>query len=423
MNLLNNWYKHYRWRSSPLNPQRDVARLSIDQLYERLHTMFGHEFFEIPEPTKIGTMSTNWLHYLLAGRGNSSLVPLWEFHTLVEVAEKYFPDIHKRLMSYKKDTLKMQDTLFEVFAARWLNHNNTLVAVEPVFGNQTLDGVCSINGRHFIYECKKLRSVSMDTIRALLDVQVYFAQYLNKVKYASPVSCVVLLKQKSKKTKNAVINGLRKFFASQEFKTGRFQKQTITTPSFELIIAPFTYGMEASDTFKNNIPRIHIDIIPPNKYNKEGLTYHPARFRVDFTLTQDYINEKFIEHISKKRKQHRKNSDKPRLFLFDSEHLNDMNLPISPLPHTIEQEPVEKYLNSKNTDDVVCIIYRNYRKSLPEFTVKAYAPEHMQAYARHLEKFGFHQDYDVARSSADITAKLASLSRYRVRKHGSSESF
>lgn len=420
MNLLNNWYKRYRWRSSPLNPQRDVARISIDQLYERLHTMFGHKVFEIPEPTKIGTMSTNWLHYLLASHGNSSLVPLWEFHTLVEVAEKYFPDIHKRLMSYKKDTWKMQDTLFEVFAARWLNHNGALIAVETKLDNQiqVLDGICSINDRHFIYECQKLRSVSMDTIKALLAVQVYFAQYLNNVKYAAPVSCVVMIKQNPKKAKNAVISSLRKFFTSQKFKTGRFQEQTITTPNFEIIITPFTYGMEASKTFKNNIPRVHMDIIPPNKLNEEGLTYHQVRFRTDFTLTQDYINERFIEHIKKKRKQHRKNRDKSRLFIFDSEHLNDMNIPISPLPGTIEKETVERYLNSKDTDDVVCIIYRNYRESLPKFTVEVFAPEHMQLYARQLRKFGFHQDYEVAANSADIAAKLASLSRYRIQKQG-----
>jgi len=418
MNLLNSWYKHYRWRSSSLNPQRDVARIYIDQLYERLRTMFGHGFFDIPEPTKIGTMSTNWLHYLLASRENNALVPLWEFHTLVEVADKYFPDIHKRLLSYKKDTWKMQDTLFEVFAARWLNHNGALIDVEPMIGNQLLDGVCSINGKHFIYECQKLRSVSMDTIRALLDVQVYFAQYLNQIKYAAPVSCVVMIKQNPKKAKNAVITRLRKFFKSQEFKMGRFQEQTITTPDFEIIIRPFTYGMEASETFKNNIPRVHIDIIPPNKLNEEGLTYHQVRFRTDFTLTQDYINEKFIEHIRKKRKQHRKNKDKPRLFIFDSEHLNDMNVPISPLPNTIEKEIVEEYLNSKKTDDVVCIIYRNYRESLPRFTVKVFAPEHMKFFARQLETFGFHQDYEVARSSADITAKLASLARYKIRRQG-----
>jgi hypothetical protein len=257
---------------------------------------------------KIGTMSTNWLHYLLAGRGNSSLIPLWEFHTLVEVAEKYFPDIHKRLMSYKKDTWKMQDTLFEVFAARWLNHNGALIAVETKLDNQiqVLDGICSINDRHFIYECQKLRSVSMDTIKALLAAQVCFAQYLNNVKYAAPVSCVVMIKQNPKKAKNAVISSLRKFFTSQKFKTGKFQEQTITTPDFEIIIAHFTYGMEASKTFKNNIPRVHMDIIPPNKLNKEGLSYHQVRFRTDFTLTQDYINERFIEHIKKKRKQHRK---------------------------------------------------------------------------------------------------------------------
>lgn len=418
MNLLNNWYKHYRWRSSSLNPHRDVARVSIDQLYERLYTMFGNEFFEIPEPTKIGTMSTNWLHYLLASRGSSALVPLWEFHTLVEVAEKYFPDVHKRLLSYKKNTWKIQDTLFEVFAARWLNHNGALVAVEPTLGNQVIDGFCNINGTHFIYECQKLRSVSMDTIRAILDVQVYFAQYLNKIRYASPVSCVVMLKQNPKKAKNAVITWLKKFFTSSEFKTGRFREQTITVPDFEIIITPFTYGMEASKTFSSNIPRVHIDIIPPNKINKEGLTYQQVRFRTDFTLTQDYINEQFIERINKKRKQHRKNSDKPRLFLFDSEHLNDMNLPISPLPHIIEQETVENYLNSKSTNDVVCIIYRNYRESLPKFTVKAFAPEHMKPFAQQLEKFGFHQDYEVARSSTDITSKLASLSRYRIRKQG-----
>lgn len=258
----------------------------------------------------------------------------------------------------------------------------------------------------------------MDTIKALLAVQVYFAQYLNNVKYASPVSCVVMIKQNPKKAKNAVITHLRQFFTSQEFKTGSFQKQTITTLNFEIAITPFTYGMEASKTFKNNIPRVHIDIIPPHKLNKEGLTYHHVRFRTDFTLTQDYINEKFIEHIKKKRRQHRKNKDKPRLFIFDSEHLNDMNLPISPMPHTIERETVEKYLNSKSTDDIVCIIYRNYREILPKFTVKVYAPEHMQPYAQQLENFGFHQDYEVARNSADITAKLAFLSRYRIRKQG-----
>jgi hypothetical protein len=277
----------------------------------------------------------------------------------------------------------MQDTLFEVFAARWLNHNRSLIAVETTLDNQVqvLDGVCSINGRHFIYECQKLRSVSMDTIKALLAVQVYFAQYLNNVKYASPVSCVVMIKQNPKKAKNTVITRLKTFFASPNFKSGNFKEQTITSPDYEIIITPFTYGMEGSKTFKNNIPRVHMDIIPPNKLNKEGLTYHQVRFRTDFTLTQDYINEKFIERISKKRKQHRKNSDKPRLFLFDSEHLNDMNLPFSPLPHTIEQKTIEKYLNSKSTDDVVCIIYRNYRESLPKFTVKVFAPEHMQPYA------------------------------------------
>jgi hypothetical protein len=95
-----------------------------------------------------------------------------------------------------------------------------------------------------------------------------------------------------------------------------------------------------------------------------------------------------------------------------------MNIPISPLPGTIEKETVERYLNSKDTDDVVCIIYRNYRESLPKFTVEVFAPEHMQLYARQLRKFGFHQDYEVAANSADIAAKLASLSRYRIQKQG-----
>lgn len=100
------------------------------------------------------------------------------------------------------------------------------------------------------------------------------------------------------------------------------------------------------------------------------------------SLSMDFL----IAQIHKKRKSQNDLKDMPRIFFFDNEIYRGPELPLFSTSDRFNDKDIQQYLESKQTDDIVCMMFREYGYDrLPRWTCKAYCKPALNKYKAIIE--------------------------------------
>ena len=182
-NILNDWRKEFVFNSSQLNPDKFCNRKDIERIEQILIDYFGKEFFEIDlSKRNISKNEIHLVHFLLAQKTRTSLTSLFEYIHLIEYSIKLNEEIGKKLKSNIKNAEQFQNILFEIYTYRLLDYNKIENSKGTRKDNQELEGICTLNDKEFLFECRKSYSVSKGILKDIHDIMDSLYQAMNKNK-------------------------------------------------------------------------------------------------------------------------------------------------------------------------------------------------------------------------------------------------
>lgn len=386
-NLLNEWFKEYRYLSSDLHPWgRIYRRKDIEWVVGVLSSYFGNDFFVVPtENTSAKTIeSSNWIHNLLVLHRPSSILALFEICNLLVYLQKQDEKLQKQMRSTIRHIHKFQDLFFEVYVYRILEFNRIPVEKKAMKGNQELEGRCEINGKKYLFECKKPTFIYMPELEAFVQIIQEFRINFSKLQNGKELVGYVQLKKDPKQAKNEAVQKIKKFAKNPKSFAGTIDFH-YESEFVKIRIENYDEVKYIEYTTQDLQPRVIFKILPPIVVVPDTENLYRFFIEYDFSAEHNKIIDKLLDALDKKRKQHSESKREGRIFFFDNEHLGDFKLPLLPISGIENDEKIMEYLNTKETEDILCIMDRNFLSSPPKIGIKVYCKDESEEVKKVLE--------------------------------------
>lgn len=119
---------------------------------------------------------------------------------------------------------------------------------------------------------------------------------------------------------------------------------------------------------------------------ESGMNYYATEILPQFSMGKEEITKKLIQTIRKKRNQHKASKDLNRIIFIDCEVNLNLSFPLLLTEKMIDNDRVNKYLESKQTDDIVVIVLRNYLTVIPKIKLISFGKEKFRTEMDIIEK-------------------------------------
>lgn len=387
-NLLDDWYKKLLWESSKLNPNPRLERSSVKYVYGVFKEYFGIEYFKIKGPKIVSAENENWLFYILSRSDKSAFLALEEICSLLVYSTSLEEGIQNKLFTVSHLPRQFREALFEIYIYAFLDRNKISNKKKIWKKGQELEGTLFLSEREFIFECKKSLVSGVGDIADLKNLSIVFYKFFQTLDYGSEVKGYYLYKNKNKlnNASNSLELLLKKYkqqLITSKGANNRFFYEDINE---ELNISTFSQRemIILKEEKKGNVVFFEIiapPVIIPNKINN-----YRVHLSYGFSITDSDMSGKLISDIKKKRKQLKKFKEFPRIIFIDNETQKDFLFPVSPANIKPDFSKIKAFLESKETDDIVCIVSRNYTTYPPQKKLDVICKDSLSMYKRQLER-------------------------------------
>ncbi len=393
-NFLERWKKECYFLSSEFNYKNtfNLKRSDVDSTYAELKEYFGLEYF-MPSTVR------NWLHTLLINYHKPACILLvFEISNLLDYAKTLSGPIQRKLKSLRNNPKQFRDMLFEIFTYRLLDANKIPNIKKPFEGKKELEGTCTINGKEYLFECKKLYSPDSDlleTIAFALDLLFLQLHTLNKgfgfigtIRFENPNSL------SNKKNVESKIKAFINEFNSQTWiKTIEYEDN-----SENISLNVIDYSQLANLELEKDHENYHITFryVPPSSPTPGIPVQYGVILGASFGMPQWKIYRKFFNAIQDKRKQHQNSKYQNKIYFIDSEFIPDLSLPIFQSDSMVVEEEISNFVKSMSEEEIVCIIRREYMSDVPKISIEAFGKNLDSSLKFFLESLNTNLDYDLS---------------------------
>lgn len=391
INLLESWKQEafllssalYKHQPAPLN------RKGVQSIYNVLKRTFPVNFF-ISRSTSIS--DSNWINNLLIQPRHlgsiNALKDICILITFYEQVVKKVPALEKRFNSLKAYPSRLRDFFFELYTYQLLLYNKIRIDVNAERGNQTLEGLCELGDKWFMFECKTLTIPNLTQ----LDLQYYIT--------------TSLIRQIQVQRQITGMIGMLKFNIPLKAKLKHIYDKKIKEfwQWFEKPkpVAPLHYKIEDGDGLFEVIPysqasRIEVDqnqekyhvifmVIPPFMVVPGIENHYRVQVQLHFALSQNDIQSKLQEALRKKRRQH--SGIENRIFFIQSEAINELSIAIFRTANMFDEKQIETYYFEKYGEtDILVFIIRDYTTDVASTRIKVFCHPTNDHLKEQIEKF------------------------------------
>lgn len=370
-NVLVNWYEEAKVSSSNLSLRPVIYRRHVDGIYQTLIDLFEIDFFEINAIDALNANKLHLIHSLLMNGNKAHYYKLVEFCMLVEKAKRN--ETHwLKLQSVRFNSEELRDVMFELYMATLFEVNKIEYQTDSIRNNQILEGYCKIANKWFLYECKRGRSVIADNLKKKTFIFSKMLDFIKNQLYG--MEFIITLKIKKDFTQfslvHPILKTIKRYFKTRETDTEvDFQNEYL-----KVEIIPLTPANEIEIT-KNLRP---IDGYITAKATGRIVEDNKEVFNTKAVYSHGHDKassiKKFFKILHDAKRQHKSESNAGRIFVFENEHIGDTSAPLL-RPDIFYEQEIAAGLNKKENQDIVVIIFKNYTRSRPLFSVLVYGPE------------------------------------------------
>jgi len=361
-----------------------VSDKSLINLRDFLLDFFGEDFFRVRELNlKTVTMKAeevNWFFQLLANDDYPSLVHLYEIKQLLSTSKALHPSLFKVLQSTSRRQ-NFRDYLFEAVIHELLRINDLAYESKPVIDGREKEGFILLNGEKCLFECKKLYSSQLPGIGFIFSLQDDFFRKWQKRPFPvnAYISAYPSTEPKFRKNKKYFFDAFTNYL-NQVGHTGNvYMKQEIKDESGKTIGEIF-FEANNEPIFRHQLelikgPAVCFRINPPTRkmINEQMMDYHSTKLHIKFEQMESLSIDFLLEQIRKKRYSQRDMIGLPRIFFFDNEVFRGFEIPMFPSSGRFDGSKIQEYLELKQTDDIVVLVFREYGgNELPRWIFKVY---------------------------------------------------
>ena len=395
-NILEEWKKNYYLITSPLSIERhkNINRDSVDFIYETLISFFGTEYFRLKKTKHIRDknidLNKNFIYQLLDVTSNNAFYSVLEVAALLSFSKKLNELQYEKLKSFVNDTNSLRNYLFEIFIYRLFTGNNLPINIKPTIKGQELEGTFVFKGRSGLIECKKLYATEINRYAHLQELLNMFIKKWTKLQVKIFAFLIAPSKDEKRlsKEKELMKKWLNEYFdeiklnQSIDFIFERFNSEGDKILHIEKNKPGLFENMQ--QTLK--VPHAYFSVYPPPVINKGDYNYFRFVNGYYFSVLEEDIQEKILNELKKKRRQHRGLEFFYRIFFFENESTIFGEFPLA-TQNIIESNLISNYLNSKDSNDVVCLIDKVlFPNQKPKFKMYVYCKPELNELKEELEK-------------------------------------
>jgi hypothetical protein len=397
--LLENWFQRVELQNSQFARKRSIiiGNQSLANLRDYFTSFFGADFFRF-DASEIKTIQlkikgSDWFLQQLSNDDYPSLVHLYEIVRLLESSKQHHPALFKVLQS-NTGNQSFRNYLFEAVIYEMLLLNKVPYEAKTTVNGKEKEGFMWLGETKFLFECKKLYSYQLPGIDFIFSIQQEFFKLWQKNPFSlnGYISVIRNTEPAFKKNKSLFTQAFREYIQHVRNSHDVNLKKIIANDQGDRIGELF-FEPHNEAIFRHQVPLIKgpavcFRVNPPRRgvVNDKVWDIHNTEFRFRFEMLDSVSMDFLIAQIGKKRKSQNDLRDMPRIFFFDNEIYRGPELPLFSSGDRFDGKDIQQYLDSKQTDDIICIVFREYGYSrLPHWTFKAYCKPSLNKYKTIIE--------------------------------------
>lgn len=394
INLLDQWATRIRVIKSEQNPVRSI-HLSDERLngiVEFFRDFFGDEFF-LPEPAMVNipyikVKDSHYFLQLLVNDDYQSLLHVFEIEYVLKKTKQILPHLY-RVLQINKESQAFRNYLFEAIIYCTLSDNQVEYDAKQVVDDREKEGFLYINSIKMLFECKKLYTYQMPGIDFITNIYTEFFKLWIKrpMSMNGYISIKETTEPKARKAKNIFRKTFTDYFKrvkkTNDVNYTEKLKNEEDTIIGEVIFENYNRGI--FENYVTLIPDSNISFMikppEPTQVNEMLMHIHNTRILFRFKVSEADSVKSLIKDIDKKRQSQNKIKDMPRIFFFDNEMYRGTEFGLFNRSVINDDTAIQQYVDSKNTDDIICLVFRSYTKgSLPHWYFKVYCKPSLDRY-------------------------------------------
>jgi uncharacterized membrane protein len=397
--LLKEWLKRVRLQNSDFAIGRSISvqDSELKSLHDYFVDFFGSDFFKItPRELKVATIkakNSDWFYQLLANDDYPSLLQLFEVRHLLQFLSYHQSNLYGILKANTRSQA-FRNYLFEGIIFEMLSRNKVKFDPKPQINGKEREGFLSIGQQQFLFECKKLYSYQLPGLGFIFTVHEEFFRLWRK--YPLALNGFITINSTNEellKKHRPVFNQSFKDFFQQLKKTKQihFQKEIVDENNKlvgKIFFEPYNIAI-----FEHQVSLLHdtavcfrIKPAIATTIQEELKDIHNTKLLFKFNMMESNSVAFLLNKLDKKRKSQKDMKHLPRIFFFDNEIYRGTEFGLFQSEVDLNAREIQSYVNSKSTNDIVCILFRKYvGQQRPQWKLKVFCKPGLEQYKKAIE--------------------------------------
>ncbi len=367
-NLLENWYQN--------NAFKESEPFIVQFVYFTLESYFGKEYFFVKAGTDKPLEKISWIFGLLSGFDKrSSLYALADICNLIQYMRIKAPQLIKGAEGLKKNPRKLRAFFYELFIYRVMDENEIVNKKLVDDDGQELEGTCNLDGREFLFECKKVFLPDLELLdisRRLMEGVIVtnhsvvpVAPNIYQFNFKRPVSVnqlPVLIKKY-----NDFVGRIENRYAAvaeeleDECANGSLTISRNTKELLEQVRKVKNYDVLCVFDEPVQLPDGQIS-------GRFGLF-------ANFAVAQSKIYKKLEDVLKKVHRQHRDSVYENRIIFIDSESMSEFQMGVFQNENMFDLEWIKRLHKKMGLTEILCITRKEFTDTAGLLAVNVITPE------------------------------------------------
>ncbi|PZF71601.1 hypothetical protein [Taibaiella soli] len=378
-NLLEEWNTEIKKRLSnlPSNPNKIAFAAQFEFIYTVFKNTFGLPFFNAEQAGSPIT-EQNWLHQLLVNIDHkSSTILLLDYALLIEYAKTLEPSFFKTIKELQRNLDNLRSYFFELFTFRLLDINNIPNNKKITEGNQEKEGTFTIGNIEYLFECRKLYMpglIGLDVKKELtghLSIKIRDELQPKLQSNVGMIFSIKFSKTVNNATKQKFKNKIDHFIKTFNQHNGLIHTIDCNDSDEEGTFSVVNYSEEKRLQMEHeNTCDVRAYLIPPEASDAPG--HYRYETSTTHTVDREAVLKQVISKLKEKRRQHALSNYENRVYIFDSESFPQFRMGLFQQASMLEDDILQKEMEDSSTDDILCLIVRDYTGQNPEIAIKVF---------------------------------------------------
>ncbi|WP_100336624.1 hypothetical protein [Hymenobacter chitinivorans] len=384
INTLEQWHKNALLISSPYLIKANVSREKITFIYEQLKAGFGEKFFYLKTGIDIPLDKTIWIHQLLANMNHlGSIGALYHIALLIQYAHTLESNIYDEIRRIKNNPRNLRTFFYELFIFNILDKGKIENKKKFTVGLQEIEGTCIINGKIFLFECRKVfmpKIEELDIKKRLMEVFYIKSRKINKG--IGMICGIKMTRPITGNYRQSFEEKISTYFDNFNKHTG-FNEIDYTVEDRTGTFTATNYN-EASLIEAKEIKNYDVLFYLSPKENKGEMIHLIGGTQSMFQVPQTAIYKKLENILKEKKKQHINSIYKNKIIFIDTEIFPSLDMDIFQTETSFDVDMLKNVYNKVCRDTILIITRRIYHKEEPEIKVAAVYTKALESEANYL---------------------------------------